>query len=142
MKKIITLIMLFAIFTAGHSLGQDKNYTKISTPDFWKSLTLVKEQIKKEGSKQYQFGDWQIFFPRTYINFVKKFPKDNGTFEYYVKVDGGGAYDPQIRFKEGPGKSSEAYIDPDGKEEKLLLKEVDEIISKIIAAFGSSASLK
>ena len=73
MKKVILIMILFTFFAAGKSFGQDKKYSKISVPDFWKSLTAMAEQIKKDGSKQYEFGDWQIFFPRTYINFVKKF---------------------------------------------------------------------
>lgn len=142
MKKIFTIVLLFAVLSAGRLFCQDKNYTKISADNFWTSLTELKNKLHESGSKQFEFGEWQIFFPRMYINFVKKFSKNGGTMEYYVKVDAGGAFAPQIRFKDGPGKSSESYDDPSGQEEKLLLSELDEIITKIISSNGSTASLK
>ena len=141
MKNIIFISILLVAISTSSSFAQNKDYSKISAPDFWKSLTFLADQVKKDGSKQFEFGEWQIFFPRTYINFVKKFSKEGGTFEYYVKVDAGGAFAPQIRFKDGPGQSSEAYDDATGSETKLLLKELDEIISKIISTHGSTASL-
>lgn len=141
MQKRIFTFLFFLFFISNLLTAQDKNYYKITAPGFWKSLTAIGEQIKKDGSKQYEFGEWQIFFPKAYINFVKKFPKNGGTFEYYVKVDEGGAYDAQIRFKDGPGKSSEAYDDPSGTEKKLLVQEINEVVSKVITAFGSTASI-
>lgn len=141
MQKWIFKIVLFSFLISFSINAQNKDYHKISAPGFWKSLNSIGEQLKKEGSKQYEFGEWQIFFPKAYINFVKKFPKNGGTFEYYVKVDEGGAYDAQIRFKEGPGKSSEAFDDPSGTEKKLLLQEINEVVSKVITAFGSTASI-
>ncbi|MBU2491352.1 MAG: hypothetical protein KJ571_01925 [Bacteroidetes bacterium] len=137
MKKNITIIILLFFFISGKFFAQEKSYIKIVTPDYWKSLTILGEQVKKDGSKKHEFGDWQIFFPRMYINFVKKFQKDGGTFEYYAKVDAGGAFDLQIRFKDGPGKSSEAYNDDSGEEIKLLIKEVNEVIAKVSASIKS-----
>ena len=56
MKNLIFTIILFAFIFANISIAQNKDYSKISAPNFWKSLTELAEKVKADGSKQFEFG--------------------------------------------------------------------------------------
>ena len=146
MKKLFFLLVAF-VLSANITLNAqyrdaDKVYHKVKEAGYWEVLNKIGNEVRENGTKKYEFGGWLIYFPKRYINFVKKFPKGSGTYEYYIKLCNKGVYDPHIRTKEGPGKSSVKYEDPDGSETKLLLKEVNEVISKITTTFRQKLTSK
>lgn len=132
MRNLLFLVVVFSFLFTDDSFGQSEKIYKVSEPSFWQVLKKIGDKVREDGSKKHEFDGWLIYFPKRYVNFVKKFPKNGGTFEYYVKVNEKGIYDPKIRFKEGPGKSSITFEDSDGKETKLLIAAIYDVLSKLI----------
>ena len=81
MKKWMFLLLVFTFLFTGNSFSQEKQYHKISALSYWDTLSKIGKQVRADGSRKFEFGNWIIYFPKRYINFVMKIEKSGKTFE-------------------------------------------------------------